>query len=524
MEQIKKLLLLMLMVCSSAFGAITDGKFGVNQIFDVQYYWSGNTLHASNFIAPYDKNFQTVTVSAGQYFQFFASTTDPGKYGLGLYNSDGSLARIVHDYGDITALGDGAIFYIGSGFFGNVISTAQGYNYGASATFENMDRDVTSADLNNYTWASTEPLAAGQTAAPAAPPLPTFTQLKFGRYQIADTQWNVSACLNTTTCQIYSKQPGVMYKIPWTQGQWNWQPGQYVQFSLSGDPAFPYVIKVYNSDGSEAGVIGTGKIVNMGSDFFFFIGDDNDTGQLFSMTSGMSDTSGVTWTGTLNPTQEQVDAYAAGGSTSPLGPGETAGTPSLCCGGSAAQFDANANFVGRLNQWNNTNISGDNAINITQIGNYNSATVQQSGGRNFVELSVAGHNNISTITQSTSNSSSQSNYIEATVIGNDNNTQLEQTSTGQVKGIYATVIDDGNSLTIRQQDAGGHYAEINLSGGNKTVDLLQQGNANHMARITLSGGQTSITATQSGSTQQYYSIDHNCAQSSCAAIAVTQGQ
>ncbi len=52
-----------------------------------------------------------------------------------------------------------------------------------------------------------------------------LTDIKFGQSQIADSQWNVSACLNTTTCQIYSKQPGTMYKIPWTSGQWAWQTG-----------------------------------------------------------------------------------------------------------------------------------------------------------------------------------------------------------------------------------------------------------------------------------------------------------
>jgi hypothetical protein len=68
-------------------------------------------------------------------------------------------------------LGSGAIFYIGSGFFGNVITTAQGYSYGASASFTNMDTSVTSSDLNNYTFASSTPLASGQTAhLPHLPP------------------------------------------------------------------------------------------------------------------------------------------------------------------------------------------------------------------------------------------------------------------------------------------------------------------------------------------------------------------
>lgn len=152
-----------------------------------------------------------------------------------------------------------------------------------------------------------------------------LTDIKFGRYQIADSQWNVSACLNTTTCQIYSKQPGTMYKIPWYNGTWSWQAGQYVQFGLTGNASYPYEGKVYNSNGTLAGTIGTGKIVNMGPDYFFFVGNDNDTGQLFSGSSGMSNTSGVSWTGTLNPTIQQANTYAdAAYSTVPLTQGQTA--------------------------------------------------------------------------------------------------------------------------------------------------------------------------------------------------------
>lgn len=152
-----------------------------------------------------------------------------------------------------------------------------------------------------------------------------LTDIKFGQSQIADSQWNVSACTTTTTCQIYSKQPGTMYKIPWTSGQWSWQLGQYVQFSLTGNSTNPYEGKVYNSNGTLAGTIGTGHIVNMGPDYFFFVGNDNNTGQLFSGSSGMSGTGGVSWTGTLNPTVEQANTYAnATYSTVPLSSGQTA--------------------------------------------------------------------------------------------------------------------------------------------------------------------------------------------------------
>lgn len=190
----KKILLTLLLLCSNAFAAITDGKFGINQIFDVQYNWNGSTLNASNFIAPYNKNFQTVTVTSGQYFQFFSSTTNPGTYGLKLMNSNGTQHSIVHDTGDITALGNGAIFYIGSGFFGNVITTAAGYSYGSSGSFTNMDTSVTSSDLNAYTYASSTPLASGQTAQPAAPaPAPTPvapTNIGFEAGNV--TSWTIS--------------------------------------------------------------------------------------------------------------------------------------------------------------------------------------------------------------------------------------------------------------------------------------------------------------------------------------------
>jgi len=161
----------------------------------------------------------------------------------------------------------------------------------------------------------------------------TFTDLKFGRSQIADSQWNVSACMYTNTCQIYSTQPGTMYQIPWFNGQWNWQTGQYVQFNMTGNATNPYEAKVYNSNGSVAGVIGTGRIINMGTDssgksLFFFVGNDNNTGQLFSTNYGLTGTSGYTWTGTLNPTIAQVNTFSSTGSTTPLAAGQTVSAPS----------------------------------------------------------------------------------------------------------------------------------------------------------------------------------------------------
>jgi hypothetical protein len=204
------------------------------------------------------------------------------------------------------------------------------------------------------------------------------------------------------------------------------------------------------------------------------------------------------------------------------GTGSVANPSDFCCGGTAAPFSANTQFTNRVSAFNSRPLQ-DAKVSITQIGNSNSAVVQQSGTKNnYSEIYVSGNNNNTNTTQ-TSTSSSATNYIELDVLGSNNTVNLTQSSTGGAKGILATVNNSSNSVTVNQNNNGNHYAEIALSNGNKTVNLTQSGSAAHMAKIELSGGATGITATQSGSTQQSYNINYNCAQSSCAAITVTQG-
>jgi hypothetical protein len=208
--KIKKLVAAIVLAASSLSvqAAITDGQFSINQIFDVQYNWSGSTLNAFNFIAPYDKDFNTVTATSGQYFQFFESTVQPGTYGMKLMNADGTFNRVIHDYGTITAIGNDAIFYLGTGWLGNVISINQGYSYGSSATFTNMDTTVTSSELTSYSWSNTTPLAAGETAggtpsAPTvvstAPTTPVTSSTTTDGVTVTNTQVTQGQTVSTTT-------------------------------------------------------------------------------------------------------------------------------------------------------------------------------------------------------------------------------------------------------------------------------------------------------------------------------------
>jgi hypothetical protein len=196
--------------------------------------------------------------------------------------------------------------------------------------------------------------------------------------------------------------------------------------------------------------------------------------------------------------------------------------PVLCCGGSANQFTANSAFSNRVTGFiANNNV--DNRVIIQQIGNNNNITVTQSGRKNYSEIEITGSNN-SVTTNQTSNSNTLANYSELYISGSGNTVSLTQSSTGGNKGIYVTTADSTNNITINQSGSGNHYSELNLLGGNKTVNINQSGSVGHMAKVELNGGSTSINVTQSGSTQQFYSITHNCAQISCSAITVTQGQ
>jgi hypothetical protein len=358
-----------------------------------------------------------------------------------------------------------------------------------------------------------------------------LVDLKFGQAQIADSQWNVSACMYTTTCQIYSKNPGTAYKIPWTSGQIQWAAGDYIQFQpYTKDPNNPWLAVQYGANGVGKTNMGLGHIINMGNDFFFFVGSDNNTGQLFSMTSGLSGSAGVTWTGTLNPTVAQVDAYATNGSTTPLAAGQTATPagppppPPLCCGGNSTAFNADANKTAHVMTFA-TRTTQDNQVYIIQIGNQNTITVDQSGTKNNY-FSYYGNGSNNTITSSqTGTPATQANFIDLTVVGNSNTVNLSQQSTGGAKGAFVNIQDNNNSLTLQQKDSGSHYAEVSLSGGNKNVDILQQGSASQMAKVTLTGLPVDLSLSQSGSTQNFYSINFNCATAGgCAKISVQQGQ
>jgi hypothetical protein len=523
----KKLLLSLLLLSSNAFAAITDGKFGINQIFDVQYWWNGNTLNASNFIAPYNKNFQTVTVSAGQYFQFFASTTNPGKYGLKLMNSNGTQHSIVHDHGDITALGNGAIFYIGSGFFGNVITTAQGYNYGASATFTNMDTSVTSSDLNNYTYASSTPLSAGQTAQPAAaatdwklirtnstpvvistifptsnnsPPGEGATNafdgnvnskyLNFDKKNAGVTvklsQGRVVQKFTITTANDFSGRDPTSYKLYGSNDGVNWTLVKQDSLSLSEQ-------RFWTSP-----EIATGNTTAYV--YYFILFPTTKSGDGCGLNCNSMQIAEVTYYYDLNDGVTSTDTGSGG---TPANPGQAGSVCADCAPtwpstsditiAQTAQKNSAKSRVSNVALGNSLHLdqkigSSGNAVTIEQTGNYNK--ISGLGGGTYAVLD--GDNNTVNIRQG---DTLGKNLIEFSVTGNTNNITLWQARNP------TTGLQDGS-------ESGGHYMGLNINGSTNTLSLKQSNDggssSGHFAYVDVTGNNNNGTLKQTGNGEKTF--------------------
>jgi hypothetical protein len=541
----KAIFLALLLFCSNTFAAITDGKFGINQIFDVQYWWNGSTLNASNFIAPYNKNFQTVTVSAGQYFQFFPSTTNPGTYGLKLMNSNGTQHSIVHDTGDITALGNGAIFYIGSGFFGNVITTAQGYSYGASASFTNMDTSVTSSDLNNYTFASSTPLASGQTAAPPTPTTdwkvirtnstpvvisniyPTSNNSPAGETAGMAFDGNVG----TKYLNFDKQNAGVTVKL--SQGR----VVQKFTLTTANDSAErdPASYKLYGSnDGVNWTLIKEGPL-SLSDGRFAVSGEiavDNTTAYVYYFIKfpSIKNNSGnsvqiaeVTYYYDLNDGVTSTDTGTGG---TPSNPGTAGSVCSDCMNSNitAAQqtlLDAARTRRNAISVGNRIDLYSDgsgNSVTIEQVGNYN--RIQGLGGAG-TNAHVAGFGTSVNIQQG--DSLSGRNLVELYVQGNGNNVTLSQarnTTNGTVDAAESgghiarvSITGDTGTYVLRQGNDGGassgHFLNYTMSGSGGTHIVKQSGNGEKLAFISITGNYNNETITQSGTGNHFLDLSLN---------------
>jgi hypothetical protein len=185
LRRLSKVVVVYLLFANSVYAGVLDLRLQVDQIFDVQWSISGGNLNASGFNYIYSSvNYATQSTSAarwtaaqtadagsnGRYIAFFNSTTNPGTYGMAVYNSDGSVYKIVNNTGSFRTLASGAIFYNGNGMWGTLITTEAGYANGSSGSWAITKEYPTSADLAAYQ----APSYSGGQSAPPPPPTPVY--------------------------------------------------------------------------------------------------------------------------------------------------------------------------------------------------------------------------------------------------------------------------------------------------------------------------------------------------------------
>ena len=393
--------------------------------------------------------------------------------------------------------------------------------------------------------------AVGGAPAPVVPvvtpPSVAFTDLKFSRNQIADTQWNVGSCTNAggTNCQIYSKNPGSTWNLG---GSTFPSATQYIAFLASGDANYPWHMYLYNGDGSFASDLGIGRILSqgLGSDghHYFFFSNANYNGTLFSTDWGMDNTAGVTINGTNNPTVPQTNTFASTGSTAPLAAGATGGSGSSAptvtstTTTDSVSTSTNTTTTNVTNQYTaGYNYSFTGAIidtvtttNTTPVTttNYSDGTSTVSNGTvstttNTVEtytitpnqsLTPADLNryrgtlvNAITINQPMG---SANNAIQATQKGTGND--IEMTVSGVSNRVSANQGFTVNSIGTPSESttiSNNNFAAISVYGNNNNVTSQQTGLMNSTI-LGVTGNYNTVTSTQNGNNNQSYaSINGN---------------
>ena len=533
----KKILFALMFLCSNAFAAITDLKLSTAQIFDVQWYISGGTLYASGFNYIYASvNYSTQTTSAarwtaaqtsdansnGRYIGFFNSTTNPGTYGMAVFNSDGSTYKIINNTGSFAALANGAIFYNGNGMWGTLITTGQGYTNGQSGSWAVTQSNPTNAQLQAYTPPSSTPLAAGQTAQPA-PATPNWQMIRTNSTPVVISNiypTSNNSPSNETAVNAFDGNVGTKYlnfdkqnagvTVKLSQGR----VVQKFTITTANDAVErdPASYKLYGSnDGvtwtlikegplslsdSRFAVSGEISVNNTTAYVYYFIkfpSIKNDSGNSVQIAE-------VTYYYDLNDGVTSTDTGSGG---TPSNPGQAGSVCADCAPtwpatsditiGQTAQRNSAKSRVSNIVLGNSLHLeqkigSSGNAVTIEQTGNYNK--IAGVGGQTYAV--VDGDNNIVNIKQG---DTLGKNLIEFNVVGNTNNVTIWQARNP------STGLQDGG-------ESGGHYIGLNVNGSTNTLSLKQSNTggvtSGHFAYVDVTGNSNNGTLTQSNNSEKTF--------------------
>lgn len=498
---IKRILFLFMLLFShlSVSAGVTELRLSTAQIFDVQWYISGGRLNASGFNYIYSSvNYATQTTSAarwtaaqtsdansnGRYISFFNSTTNPGTYGMAVFNSNGTVYKIINNTGSFRAIADGAIFYNGNGMWGTLITTGAGYNNGQSGNWAVTQDYPSNAQLQAYTPPSSTPLAAGQTATTTQPSAPTVT----------------STTQSYTSRSVVTNGITYVYRTPTTTTNY--------------------------SDGSSTTTSGTEALYQIVYPSYVTLGSGTAANMAFGSASPLTTTQQnkvSAWTNKTVGDGNQIHITQIGGDANTV----------------TMEQHGNKNLINATLRGTNNTITanqgvagiGQNEMKLNFEGNNNVVKLNQSrdtlgnpvgGNGHYLDATIAGWGTNLTV-QQTNAGGVGGHYNETTVYGNGNNVTAKQTDNGN-KIMFLKVDGALNTLDAVQKGTGQHRLDATLIGNSNNATVLQEGTIANNATLNLTnaGGPQTIDVKQTGG--QSVSVTATCVTAGgCAPITVRQG-
>ena len=439
------LLILLLFVTNIASASITDLKMSTAQIFDVQWSISGSTLYTSGYNYIYASiNYTTQTASAarltsanyadinsvsGRYIGFFDSTTNPGTYGMAVFNPDGTKYKILNNTGSFRALADGAIFYNGNGSWGTLITTKAGYSLGSSGNFTVTQQNPTNTQLQAYTPPSTTTLAAGQTAQAAPTYTSSITTAEQNRVNAATVRLNAIVKNSIYVDQVASNNI--------VNVQQNTRNNQVDGVNATSAPIQGTLNNITVRQGDAASRLGN-NLIDLS-----VTGTGSNT---LNLNQG-TDTSG-NYTGTDIGKHYQLVNVAGYNNT---------------------VTTQQQNTGGAIGNYLETNVTG----------NYNTVGITQTGGavQKQVFSNITGNNNTVNATQT----GASGHFLDATLNGNGNSAVVNQSNSGATGANYATIslTNGGGPASINLTQTGGQVYNILstcVTVGGCATTTIKQGN------------------------------------------------
>ena len=131
-------------------------KFGMNQVFDVQWRIFGNQLGVSSLARPYTQSGRTMPEVS--YLQFVPVGSN-GDIGLEMFDVNGNSIGFAFRSGSFKAIGEDFVFYLGGGGYGTIFLTNRTATYGDQLNLTTSQLDPLPEQVSTFNSCQVNPMS-----------------------------------------------------------------------------------------------------------------------------------------------------------------------------------------------------------------------------------------------------------------------------------------------------------------------------------------------------------------------------